>query len=317
MSKPSDPAAKHQNLAFGAPLAIAYGGGKWRQGDVPAMDLTPQTLQPAILEDTAAGLNGDVLTQADGAARSPAYAVPLRAVDSLPGAAPGALLGEWLLDVLVKSAWLAQQSAQQAPYRLCGPPLSPAQSQIIHLLGQNNYITLSAPTRFARLAHFESVRRPPHFIKPMAEALRDPGPASETRLAILPQHASEAFTLANRASLSAWARAKRFSLIDPDAMNFDALKAALAAAGTIMMADQRQAGLLALCQPRAKIIDIAPAGWRSATGQYLCKLFDLAWLPCVAGPPSYKLLTPLPFGARVPLSYEVPINDLAKLLETM
>jgi hypothetical protein len=304
MSKPLDPLAPQQTPAAGQPFPVAYGGGKWRGGLMPAPDLSAQTAQPDVLDHAAVDAAGALMDQADHAEASPLHAVPMRA---------GALLGEWLLDVLVKSAWIAANQG----YRLCGPALSPVQADILRRLGQNDYISLAAPARFARLAHFEPIKRPPETIAALAAALRGTAPASQGRVAILPQHATEMFTLANRASLAAWLRAKRFSLPEPEAMSFDDLAAALSAAGTVMLADPRQAGLIALCRPGTKVIDIAPDGWRGTACRYLCKLFDLTWIPCDAGPLSYKLLTALPFGSRVPLSYEVPIGDLAKLLQTI
>jgi hypothetical protein len=305
MSKPFDPLAQPQNPAVGQLFPVAYGGGKWRGGFMPAPDLTGQAARPDILQDAAVDQDGAVTDQPDHAEALPLHVVPLRGVS--------ALLGEWLLDVLMKSAWI---SANQG-YRLCSPALSPVQAEILRRLGQDDYINLAAPARFARLARFELMKRPPETITAPAAALRGTAPASGGRVAILPQHASEMFTLANRASLAAWLRAKRFSLPEPEAMSFEDLAATLSAAGTIMLADPRQAGLIALCQPGTKVIDIAPDGWRGTACQYLCKLFDLNWIPCDAGPLSYKLLTALPFGSRVPLSYEVPIGDLAKLLQTI
>ncbi len=303
MSESFAPPENQLRLAIGQP--IAYGGGKWRGGGLPAADLSAQTTPPEILHDAAVDPGGALLPTTDHAERSPLHAVPL--------GSSSALLGEWLLEVLVKSAWIAGNP----DFHLCGPALSPAQNQILNILGHDHYIALTAPTRFSRLARFEFVRRPSDNIKAPACVLRGDASSSGAGVAILPQHATERFTLANRASLAAWARAKRFSLLEPEAMSFDELRAILAGAGTIILADPRQSGLLALSQPVTKVVEIAPAGWRGTTCRYLCQLFDLAWAPCDAGPLSYKLLTALPFGTRVPLAYEVPIGDLAKRLQTL
>lgn len=296
MSESSDPSNAAAPLTPALPIAVADGSGNWRHN-----------APPAILPDQIISPDGDLLQRTESAEFFDQKAVPLRGLHH-------ALTGEWLLELLAKSAWLEAEPG----FQLCGPVLSPAQAQMLARLGQlDRYITLQAPARFRAIADIPPTRRPPASIYDAAARLREAATIGNARIAILPQHETEHFALANRASLAAWARAKRFTLIIPEMMNFADLASTMATAALVMIADRRQTGLLTLSSPGANIIEIAPSGWRSITGRLLCEALGQNWLPCDAGPPSYKLLTPLPFGTRVPLSYEVPIGDLARLLQTL
>jgi hypothetical protein len=304
MPNSSDPSNAEPRLPPTLPITVAYGGGKGRDNAPPA---SPPIPSPVILPDQIISPDGAVLPQADHAESLDQQAVPLRGLSQ-------ALTGEWLLELLCKSAWL-----DFAPgFQLCGPALSPAQAYMLGRLGRlEHYNPLQGPTRLRAIAEFPTLPLLPASIHQLAARLREDATIAGARIAILPQHETEHFALANRASLTAWARAKRFTLLTPETMNFEDLASMMAKAELVMIADSRQTGLLALSSPGANIIEIAPSGWRRRTGKSLCAALGQNWLPCDAGPPSYKLLSPLPFGARVPLSYEVAISDLARLLQTL
>jgi hypothetical protein len=136
-------------------------------------------------------------------------------------------------------------------------------------------------------------------------------------VAILPARETERFALTNRASLTAWLRARKITIIEPETMQLGALADCLAAAGTVVLADPEQSGLLALCSPGAKILEIAPEGWLGVQARWLAEIFGLRWTAFFASAPGYPLLGELPFGALVPLSYDVPIRALGKTLDTL
>jgi hypothetical protein len=136
-------------------------------------------------------------------------------------------------------------------------------------------------------------------------------------VAILPPRETERFALTNRASLTAWLRARKITVIEPETMQLDALADCLAAAGTVVLADPEQSGLITLCSPGAKILEIAPEGWLGVQARWLAEVFGLRWTAFFAAAPGYPLLGDLPFGALVPLSYDVPIRALGKTLDTL
>jgi hypothetical protein len=153
-------------------------------------------------------------------------------------------------------------------------------------------------------------------VKTVADRLRQPPPASGAAIAVLPVRQFERFGLVNRASLTAWLRAKRFTVVEPERLKLAELLAVFAAAPAVLLADPRQVGLVGLCHPGTRILEIAPEGWLGSAGHYLSTLFGLVWRPFLAAPPSYPLRGALPFGSLVPCSYEISIRDLAAAVQT-
>jgi len=205
----------------------------------------------------------------------------------------------------------------------CGAPLTPRQAEVLRKLGAfSGYITLASPTRFRTvLAAAPAGAAPadvpgPH-IKTIADKLRSRSKITDAAVAILPPRETERFALTNRASLTAWLRARKITVIEPETMPLDALADCLAAAGTVVLADPEQSGLLGLCSPSAKILEIAPEGWLGVQARWLAEMFGLRWTAFLAAAPGYPLLGALPFGALVPLSYDVPIRALGKTLDTL
>jgi hypothetical protein len=205
------------------------------------------------------------------------------------------------------------------PPRFCGLPLTPRQTDVLARLGRlRGYVAIDSPQKFRRVLHLPAspgVLAVP-VIRPLADLLRAPAVPRSGAIAILPTRGHEKFALANRASLTAWLRAKRVAILDPETMRLADLAASLAAASLVILADPRQAGLLGLCHPGAKLIEIAPEGWLGVEGRLLSQGFGLEWLPFLAAAPSYTLRGALPFGSLVPCSYEISIRDLAHALES-
>jgi hypothetical protein len=198
---------------------------------------------------------------------------------------------------------------------LTGPlnmrPPSPARLGLLR-----GYISIESPQKFREILVMPERpgEIPGPYVKPIAERLRAPAVARAGMVAILPPRTDEKFCLSNRASLSAWLRARRVTLLDPESLRLADLAVSLAAAELILLADPRQAGLLGLCHPGGKVIEIAPEGWLGAEARCFCEMFGLDWQPFLASPPGYPLSGSLPFGSLVACSYEVPIRDLAKVL---
>jgi len=231
-------------------------------------------------------------------------------------AGEGISLGRFLAGPL--AAGFAAESGRRFEY--CGARLSARQAEVLRKLGKaDGYVQLQGPARF-RSVITEIQGSPASAVGPhmraLADRLRAPPGAGDRRLAILPVRETERFSLTNRASLTAWLRAKKVEVVEPEAMPLDATAASLAAASLIILSDPEQAGLLGLCAPGAKILEIAPEGWLGATARCVCQIFGLNWTPFLANAPAYPLLTAIPFGARVPLSYDIPIRALAKTLDS-
>jgi len=200
----------------------------------------------------------------------------------------------------------------------CGAPLTARQAEVLRKLGLfSGYITLSAPVRFRMVLAAATADVPGPHIKGMAERLRRKTQITGAAVAILPPRETERFALTNRASLTAWLRARKITVIEPETMPLDMLADYMAAAGTVVLADPEQSGLLALCSTGAKILEIAPEGWLGVQARWLAEMFGLRWTAFFAAAPGYPLLGELPFGALVPLSYDVPIRALGKTLDTL
>jgi hypothetical protein len=253
---------------------------------------------------------GEVSDEGPAGEQFDAAVFPLAAGD-------GISLGRFLSGPLAAS--IALGGSRQFEY--CGAKLSPRQAEALRKLGAaQGYVTLEVPVRFRSVtsqppgAH--ALAAGPH-LRALADRLRSPATPQTQRLAILPPRETERFSLTNRASLIAWLRAKKINVIEPEAMKLDALANALAAAALVILADPEQAGLVSLCGPEAKILEIAPEGWLGANTRWFCQVFGLQWTAFLANPPAYPLLTAIPFGARVPLSYEIPIRALAKTVDAL
>jgi hypothetical protein len=182
----------------------------------------------------------------------------------------------------------------------------------------DNHVSLTRPVRF-RLAigQASATPGPGEAVLGLFAKLRAEPTGAAKRLAILPPRDREVFTLRNRASLTAWLRARRITIVDPDTLAFDTLAATLADASLLILADPAQAGLIGLCGPATKILEAAPEGFAGAAARALCGALGLDWALLLGTPPVYPLLQPLAFGARVPLAYEIPITGLNALLASL
>jgi hypothetical protein len=216
---------------------------------------------------------------------------------------------------------LALLDPPAAELECCGAALTGQQSDVLRKLNLfSRYSVLNEPTSFRtviRPAPAAASAVPGPHIRGLADRLRSTVPMAGTRIAILPMRETERFSLANRASLNAWLRAKKVTVIDPASMALKTFSDTIAAASVVMLADPEQAGLLGLCSPGAKILEIAPEGWLGADARCVAAIFDLAYTPFLATAPSYPLLGSIPFGARVPLAYEIPIRALARTLDAL
>jgi hypothetical protein len=200
----------------------------------------------------------------------------------------------------------------------CGAALTARQAEVMRKLGFfSGYITLATPARFRAVLSATVADVPGPHIKGIAERLWSRSGMTGAAVAILPPRETERFALTNRASLTAWLRARRITVIEPEVMPLDALAECLAAAGIVVLADPEQAGLLGLCSAGAKILEIAPEGWLGVQARWLAEMFGLRWTAFLAAAPGYPLLGELPFGALVPMSYDVPIRALGKTLDTL
>jgi hypothetical protein len=289
---------------------IPAGGSKWAHCFAGPTSVQVSDGGTLIRHGAIVHPNGQVFEDGAGLTQHEADVFPLAAGE-------GVLLGRFLAGPLAASI----ASADGREFCYCGARLSRRQAEVLQKLGKaDGYITLEAPARFRTVisqtqesAHFI----PGSYMRVLAGRLRGPAAAEYRRLAILPARETERFALTNRASLTAWLRAKKFEVIEPEAMAFDPLAAALAAASLIIVADPEQAGLVSLCAPETKILEIAPEGWLGASARGVCQNFGLEWIAFLANAPAYPLLHAIPLGARVPLSYEIPIRALAKTLDAL
>jgi hypothetical protein len=226
-------------------------------------------------------------------------------------AGPGISLGQFLTARL--PGILAQRQTWEQGRIACAPPTAP-QRDVLRRLGLfDNYVALTHPVRF-RLAVGQSAAAPSAAagaaLRHLFAQVRAPATGTPRRIAILPHRDHEIFTLRNRASLTAWLRARRIVVIDPDALGFDALAAICADAALLILADSAQAGLIGLCHAETKIIEVVPEGFAGTAARSFSAAFGLEWALLLGSPPSYPVLQTLAFGARVPLAYEVPISAL-------
>jgi hypothetical protein len=292
---------------------VPYGGSRWGR-----FFAGPKTGEMRDYEITR---HQNAVCLPDGTVRADAggLAVEDAAVFAL-AAGPAVTLGRFLTAAL---PGIAAALPDYPAAALAGAALTPAQRGVLARLGLvERYLPLGGPQGFAQVL---SCGRLPERAAPVAERIlplmaRLRAPAAmrvPCTVAVLPAMSGQRFALRNRASLSAWLRARRVVLLAPESEPFEDTAALLARATHVLLADARDAGLLGLCAPGAKVLEVAPEGWASGRVRALSEVFGLRWSLFLATPPSYALLRPPPFGAGAPLSYEIPIPALGQALSTL
>jgi hypothetical protein len=258
---------------------------------------------------------------ADGSAASSApetAPIELAAAMGLPtgGVLP---LGTLLTDILPAVVMAAQALPA---LQLAGPTPTAAEAGLLDALGlAGAFVALDGPARAERLLVPGAI--PAHEAPTDAAALtllarlRPPAqPGAPAGLALLPQP-GQRFSLRNQASVSAWLRARRIAILDPDGGDYAPLAAQLGAATLVLIAEPAQAGLLALCQPGTRVVEIAPEGWARARIRTLCAALDLPWRLFLGAAPTYPVSTALPFGAPTAMAFELSIAALNKALSLL
>ncbi len=296
---------RHRTLPFGGSKQARFFVG-------------PETVRIA---ETGLALRQNGVCQADGTVGPAALFCDAddATACALP-AGPAVALGGFCTGAL--AACLAQ-GAFIPGLRLAGPAPTMAQAAVLTRLGLDAaHLPLAAPRRFARLLFSgapQAAAAPagPNYLVLMAR-LRDP-PATTVPFAaaILPPTTGRRQTLRNRNSLAAWLRARRVRLLNPDDENFSALAAALARTTLLIIADPAQAGLLGLCPPGTKILEIAPEGWGNAATRGFADALGMDWSLFLGSALFYPLSNPMPFGAATALAYDVPIQALARAMSVM
>jgi hypothetical protein len=309
MPDPNTPAAAAESLPL--PQVVPLGGSKWARFFAGSTAVAVAAPDLIAVENAAISADGGIT----------------RAEDSLEVGEPDGDTPAFWLEAgervsLGQFLTGACNIALQLPtlHRLTGDVLTTRQTDVLARLGRlRDYTPLTAPKAFRKVVfarfHHGAVAGP--LVRFVADQLRADAEEPGAPVAVLPVRQFERFGLVNRASLTAWLRAKRFVIVEPERLKLAELIELFAAAPVVLLADPRQAGLLGLCHPGAKILEIAPEGWLGAAGHYLATLFGLAWHPFLACPPSYSLRGALPFGSLVPCSYEIPIRELAVALQTL
>lgn len=267
----------------------------------------------AVFEHATCGLDGTLSPRGDTADSVPAAAFALAAGASvslgqfLDGALPGI--------AAAAPAWPDAHLAAALP--------TPAQLAVLERLELAERVwPLAAPRRFQLGLRCDC--GPAHGV-PEAGAYRalmhrlraGVVPTVPFAVALLPALNSQLFALSNRASLSAWLRARRFALLAPESDAFEQTATALARATLVLIADPKDAGLLGLCSPGAKILEVAAEGWASGKIRGFCAMLGLRYELFLASPPSYPLLRNLPFGAAAALSYDIAIGALGQVLRVL
>jgi hypothetical protein len=253
----------------------------------------------------------------DGQMRLGNGGLPVEDATVLPlSAGPGVALGDFCATAL---PGILAATACWPEARLAGAAPMPTQLAVLERLGiAPAYRVLATAQCFATVLMAREV--PAHaapadadYLALMAH-LRDPPAANVPEaVAILPS-AGQRFTLRNRASLSAWLRARRFRILEPDAEAFTHVAATMARATLVLLAEPGQAGLLGLCPPGTQVLEIAPEGWAGSKTRAICDALGLRWNLFLAGAPAYPVLNALPLGATSPLAYEVAIPRLGQAL---
>jgi hypothetical protein len=208
-------------------------------------------------------------------------------------------------------------SAEMPGAKLAGPALTPGQHDLLERLGWGGrYITLTTAMRFAALFTVTPGFDAAAFASLLARLRPAQATPPASMLAILPE-GEQRFSLRNRSSLMAWFRARRVAVLPSEMVSFAARAEALAGAGQVFLADEAQAGLLGLCAPGTKVLELAPEGWVSGEVRAICEAAGLEWNLFLGTAPRYPVLQPPPFGAATALSYEIPIGPLGKTLAAL
>ena len=293
--------------------AVPLGGSAWGKFFAGPKKIPICDFAPLVQPDTICLPDGSATTADIAAETCQEVALAL-------AAGPGVVLA-FFLGVALPCVMAAQKKWDVK--RLVGPPPTPAQQMVLHRLDlARQYRILHRPTRFAQLltlppAAEHAAPSGPEFLALMAR-LRQPMASNVPfTLAILPPGQGEKFALRNRASVLAWLRARRVGVLTPETSPFEDIATQLARATRVLMMDPRQAGLLGLCTPGTKVLEVAPEGWASGRCRALCSATGLQWRIFLATPPGYPLLRPLSFGATTSLSYEIPIDSLAFSLKEL
>jgi hypothetical protein len=202
-------------------------------------------------------------------------------------------------------------------YRLAGPQPAAAQWEILDRLGWGGrYITVTTPQRFAKILLTGTALDVVTYAPLMSRLRAGPG-ALTGAVAILPDHTGQRFSLRNRASLVGWLRARHIPQLNPAALTFDSLAAALAGAKLVLLADPAQAGLLGLCHPGAMVLEIAPEGWVGSTTRAIAEGVGLNWQIFLGSAPTYPVTAPAAFGAMGAMGYDVAIGALGRALAAL
>lgn len=309
MPDPNAPAAAAESLPL--PQVAPLGGSKWARFYAGSTAVAVATPDLIAVEGAVISANGEVTPAEDpseaGAPSAETLAFWLDAGEKVS-------LGQFLTGSL--------NIALQLPtfHHLVGAVLTARQTDVLARLGKlRDYAPLVAPRACGKVvfARFQPGAQAGPLVRFVADQLRQPATVPGAPIAVLPVRQFERFGLVNRASLTAWLRAKRFLIVEPERLKLSELLELLAAAPVVLLADPRQLGLLGLCNPGTKVLEIAPEGWLGASAHYLATLLGLDWQPFLAFPPSYPLRGALPFGSLVPCSYEIPIRELALALQTL
>jgi hypothetical protein len=304
MPEPESPVGPAESVVL--PPVRPLGGSKWAGFFAGSTSVRVGEAATTIVENALIHADGRVSDADDEALAGEGGAV------FVLDAGEAVSLGQFLTGPL--SIALERVESQ----RLAGPVLTPRQTDVLARLGRlRDYTPVTAPKSYQKVisARLPDGALPGPAVRLVADRLRQPAGAPGSAIAVLPVRQFERFGLVNRASLTAWLRAKRFTVVEPERLKLAELVELFAAAPVVLLADPRQAGLLGLCHPGTKILEIAPEGWLGAAGHYFSTLFGLIWQPFLADPPSYPLRSALPFGSLVPCSYEIPIRELAAALQ--
>jgi hypothetical protein len=293
---------------------LPYGGSKWRAGFGLPRQAVIRRVETRLIPNGFCTPEGTVGATSPELEASEPYetiaetAFPLRA-------GPDVALGQFLTGAL--PGILAQRGDWEGGV-LAGAALTPAQSEVLARLGLlAGYVTLAKTVKFRLVVSQAEV--PAHHAPADADTLAmlarlRGGTGGDGRVAILPDRETERMTLRNRASLTAWLRAKRITVLDVPAMGLAGVASALGTAGLVVIADPAQAGLAGLCAPGTNIVEIVPEGFAGTAMRAICDACAAPWSLLFGSAPVYPLSHPLAFGARVMMSYEIPIGALNKLL---
>ncbi len=295
----------HANLPPLVPPRI-IGGTKWSRFYIPNAAFVPKTPQTSVEQDEAwPSVSAAICGQEE--------AIWIQAGRDIS-------MGGFLSPNLAKTFTLMQSNPER---RATGLPLSGPQFSCLCKLGiSERYAAVSEtlPHQNGGVAEDRRICGATTLgaLISMMLALRSPEPITEPRLLlILPATSRSPIRLRNRGSISSWLRARRAVVLDPDTMPFEQLTHCLATASCIIIAAPEQAGVLGLCSPDVKVLELAPDGAALSSVKAACSVFGLDWSLCLGSSPEYSVLTGERAFEPAGLSFEVPIQDLAHALGEM